>query len=99
MPGPGGESLEDVRARVVPALENAAMKYDGDICLVSHDAAIKVILCHVTGAPLSSFWKFLVPNCSLSIVEYRADGASRLNLLGDISFLVGDFEAPEQRGL
>ena len=99
MPGEGGESLEDIARRAVPAVEAAAKKYKGDVLLASHDAVIKVLLCYWLDAPLSSFFRFQVPNCSITIVEMKEGCAPRMSLMGDAAHLGGNFESPEQKGL
>lgn len=99
MPGEGGESLEDIARRAVPAIEAAAKKYRGDVLLASHDAVIKVLLCHWLGAPLSSFFRFQIPNCSITIVEMKDGCAPRMSLMGYAEHLGGSFESPEQKGL
>ena len=82
MPGEGGESLEDIARRAVPAACAAVKKYKGDVLLASHDAVIKVLLCHWLDAPLSSFFRFQVPNCSITIVEVKDGCAPRMSLMG-----------------
>lgn len=99
MPGAGGESLNDIAKRTVPALCESAKKYSGDVLLASHDAVIKVLLCHWLDAPLSSFFRFQIPNCSITIVELREGHAPRMSLMGDAAHLGGGFDAPEQKGL
>lgn len=99
MPGEGGESLEDIARRAVSAVEAAAKKYKGDVLLASHDAVIKVLLCYWLDAPLSSFFRFQVPNCSITIVEMKEGRAPRMSLMGDAAHLGGNFESPEQKGL
>jgi probable phosphoglycerate mutase len=99
MPGPGGESLRDVQARAVRAAEELAGKYAGDVCVVSHDVPIKALLCNYLNAPLSSFWNFLIANCSLSIIELRNGLPARVNLMGDSHYLGEGFDLPEQKSL
>ena len=101
MPGPGGETLEEVRDRAVAAAERlaATCPVEGDLCLASHDAVLKVLLCHWMGAPLGSFWRFVIPNGGLNLVELRAGKPPRLLLLGDASHLEEGFHREEQKGL
>lgn len=99
MPGAGGESLEDILRRVKPAVDAAAVKYTGDVLLSSHDAVIKVLLCYWLHAPLSSFFRFQVPNCSITIIEAREGYAPRMLLMGDAAHLGDPFERQEQKGL
>ncbi|WP_455595447.1 histidine phosphatase family protein [Cloacibacillus porcorum] len=99
MPGPGGENLEDILRRAVPAVEAAAKRHEGDVLLASHDAVIKVLLCYWLGAPLASFFRFQVPNCSITVIEVKEGSAPRMLLMGDAAHLGDSFERPEQKGL
>ncbi|MDR1019290.1 MAG: histidine phosphatase family protein [Synergistaceae bacterium] len=99
MPGAGGESLRDVEKRAVAAAELLASKYRGDVCVVSHDVPIKMIIFHYLNMPLSCFWNVLIANCSLSVLELRAGHPPRLNLLGDAHYLGMGFDLPEQKSL
>ncbi|MDO5115949.1 MAG: histidine phosphatase family protein [Synergistaceae bacterium] len=99
MPGARGENLEDILRRAAPAVQAAAEKYEGDLLLASHDAVIKVLLCHWLDAPLSSFFRFQLPNCSITVVEVKKGSAPRMLLMGDAAHLGDPFERPEQKGL
>lgn len=99
MPGDGGESLRSVQIRSLDAADAIAAKYDGDVCVAAHDAVIKVLLCHYLDAPLSSFWRFQIANCSLSVVELRPGHPPRVSLVGDAHYLDEGFDLPEQKGL
>ena len=99
MPGEGGESLRSVQIRAVRAAGTLAAKYKGDVCVATHDAVIKALLCHFLGAPLSSFWSFKIANCSLTIAELRDGHPPRVSLMGDAHYLGDGFELPEQTGL
>ena len=99
MPGQGGESLRSVQLRAVRATEGIADRYEGDVCVATHDAVIKVLLCHFLGAPLSSFWGFKIANCSLSVAELRTGQPPRVSLMGDAHYLGDGFDLPEQKGL
>lgn len=99
MPGEGGESLDDVQKRSVAAAEHIAARFKGDVCVTAHDAVIKVLLCKIVGAPLSSFWNFQIANCSLTIAELRDGKQPRISLLGDANHLGEGFDRAEQKGL
>jgi broad specificity phosphatase PhoE len=56
---PGGESLEDVRRRAMPFVEDAVMRCrEGRIVFVSHRVVHKVLICALLGLDNSSFWNF-----------------------------------------
>lgn len=96
---PGGESLEDVRRRVLSFLERAWASGLKQVLAVSHDAVIKVMLCLICEAPLSSFWKFQVANGAFSVLELSSPTSGRLVLLNESCHLGGGFSFPEQKGL
>ena len=54
---PGGESLEDVRCRAMPFLEDAVVRCgEGRMVLVSHRVVNKLLICALLGLNNSSFW-------------------------------------------
>ncbi|HXQ20459.1 MAG TPA: histidine phosphatase family protein [Candidatus Acidoferrales bacterium] len=66
---PGGESLMDVSARVVPAFERLAGAAAGqDVVVVSHGGVMLALCAHVTGS-----WDGLsvTPNAGVVVVERR----------------------------
>ena len=102
MPGEGGESLHAVQLRAVAAADDLAGRCSGDVCVVAHDAVIKVLVCHFLNVPLSAFWRFQIANCSLTIVEKNTGKAPRMSLMGDAHYLEEggkNFTLPEQKGL
>lgn len=99
MPGGGGETLEEVCGRAVAGVEKIAAKYSGDVAVASHDAVIKVLLCYYLGAPLSSFWRFQIANCSMTIIEFSKEKPPRVSLMGDAHYLGEGFERAEQKAL
>jgi probable phosphoglycerate mutase len=70
----GGESYEEVRARVGPILDRLAAAHPGeDIVLVSHGAVMACLWAHVTGS-----WDdaHIPPNCGIVLVEHSPQGYS-----------------------
>jgi broad specificity phosphatase PhoE len=64
----GGESYEDVRTRVVAAVENLLQRYpDNEIVIVSHGGVMLAVWAHVVGQ-----WHgaHLPPNCGIVLVEH-----------------------------
>jgi len=82
---PAGESLEDVQARTMKAMEDVTSRERDPVAVVTHDAVIKVLLCAWLGLPLSGFRRFDLANASITGVRLNGDNAS-LFLLGDISW-------------
>lgn len=68
---PGGESLQDVAARAVDALTAVLHEHPrGVVAIVTHDSVLRVLLCHVIGLPLSSYWLFDPRPCGISVVAH-----------------------------
>ncbi|SDU21263.1 probable phosphoglycerate mutase [Pseudomonas pohangensis] len=68
---PGGESLQDVAARVTRSLALLLNAHpDGTVAVVTHDSVLRVMLCHVIGIPLSAYWSFEMSPCGVSVLEY-----------------------------
>jgi broad specificity phosphatase PhoE len=53
---PAGESLSDVRARALKAVNNAVARHEGTVVLVSHRVVNKVLICALLGLDDSHFW-------------------------------------------
>jgi 2,3-bisphosphoglycerate-dependent phosphoglycerate mutase len=71
---PGGESGEDLRRRVVPAVEGIIERHpEGDILLVTHGGVINSYIGHVLGIDEDMF--FLPENASINTVI--VEGATR----------------------
>ena len=70
----GGESLEDVRRRVVPFAQDAVMRgIDGRIVLVSHRVVHKVLICALLGLGNGSFWSFKLDTGGITRFNYDGD--------------------------
>lgn len=71
---PGGETMGEARARMLAAVHEIAAECDGgSVVVVSHQLAIKALLTHALGAPLSAFRGLQLDPGSLSVVEVRLD--------------------------
>ena len=67
---PGGESLEDVKRRAVDAVNELALKHEGEnVVLVSHRVVCKVLLCHLLGLDNSHFWKIAQDSTAVNVFE------------------------------
>ena len=71
---PGAETLEQVRRRVLPALEDCLEACAGDLAVVAHASVIQVILAEVCGVPLAESRPLRIP-CGAYAVLAR-EGAS-----------------------
>lgn len=107
---PGGETILQVRARLVAALARWHAAYpDGTVLWVTHGGCIGILLCHLLGVDLRRRWQFRKDNAALSEIDVRAicadpgDAESFLTsivviLLNDMCHLDGiaDAEAGER---
>jgi broad specificity phosphatase PhoE len=70
---PGGETLEDVRSRALPFVQDAVMRCgEGKIVLVSHRVVNKVLICALLRLDNSSFWSFKMDTGA--ITRFTFDG-------------------------
>jgi broad specificity phosphatase PhoE len=67
---PGGESLEDVRTRVVEVLDGILAEHHGDALLVSHRVVTEVLICHLLGLDNSHFWNIRQDVCGITTFDY-----------------------------
>jgi broad specificity phosphatase PhoE len=84
---PGGESLEDVRSRVVPFVEDAVMRHgEGRVVLVSHRAVNKVLICALLRLDNSYFWNFKLDTGGITRFNFDGDRVVLINH-NDTSYL------------
>ena len=78
----GGESLLELSARIIPALEKLiADNAGGDIVLVGHGGVNRVILSHLLGMPLGRIFSIEQNFGCLNIIDFHEDGIPVVNLL------------------
>jgi phosphoserine phosphatase len=84
---PGGESLEDVRGRALPFVQDAITRVgEGKIALVSHRAVLKVLTAALLTLDNSAFWNFKIDNGS--VTRFHFDGNKAVLVVhNDTSFL------------
>jgi broad specificity phosphatase PhoE len=78
----GGESYEDVRARVGPILDRLAREHPSrDVVVVSHGGVMQTLQAHVTDD-----WRNLhaPPNCGIVVIEHDASGYRQPLILGEL---------------
>jgi broad specificity phosphatase PhoE len=83
---PGGETIRDVQARGVAAVDAAIIAHRGKrLLFVSHGDIIRTVLCHFMRLDLKHFHRLRVDNATFSAVEVSDDFAEVkfLNLLPD----------------
>ncbi|MBI1912859.1 MAG: histidine phosphatase family protein [Deltaproteobacteria bacterium] len=78
----GGESLVDLRARVVPALSEIIERHRGEaICILAHGGVNRVILSEVLGLDIRNFFRIEQDYGCLNVIEYYNDGMQVVKLL------------------
>ena len=76
---PDGETLGEVQARAVAALENVAAHHPkDDVLIVSHSDVIRSLICNYLGIPLDLIHRIHVSPTSLTIIELYKGGMVRV---------------------
>jgi broad specificity phosphatase PhoE len=82
---PGGESYEDVRARVVAALGDIVSHHDGEaVAAISHAGAIRAALATWLGVPAEASFRIEQSLAGVSVVDW-IDGAPFVRLVNGTS--------------
>jgi probable phosphoglycerate mutase len=80
---PDGESLAEMQARALAALEALRRDHPNEVvAVVSHGDVIKALVAHYTGMHLDHFQRLAVATASLTVVRISDEGA-RLILFND----------------
>jgi broad specificity phosphatase PhoE len=79
---PGGESIDDMAARAVPAFARMCAASLGSlIVVISHAWVTSVLTCHVLGLPTSAYFRLASPNCAVTLVQVDATGRGMVHCL------------------
>ncbi|MDR0215590.1 MAG: histidine phosphatase family protein [Comamonas sp.] len=86
---PGGETLAQVLARSVSALQHVLATHANDtIVMVGHDSINRVILMHALGLPLSRYWRIKQEPCCINELEFD-EGEATLLRINETQHLLG----------
>ncbi len=78
----GGESLTELRKRVLPALERIIDRHSGEhVCIVAHGGVNRVILADAMGLGLENFFRIEQDYGGLNIIDYFQDGLRVVKML------------------
>ena len=78
---PGGESIREMQARAVGAVERVHMAHrKGVVALVSHGDIISVIIAHYAGMHLDLYQRLVIGLASLSVVTLEEEGARIISI-------------------
>jgi phosphoserine phosphatase len=92
---PGGESLQDVLARVAQALRELVGRHPTDtVLLVGHDSVNRVILLHALELPLARYWQLGQDPCAINRIEASPEGFV-VHAMNEVAHL---HEGPGQEG-
>jgi probable phosphoglycerate mutase len=81
---PGGESIDELAARVARARDRIVAAYpEQRVLVVTHVTPIKVLVRDVLDAPPSSLHRMHLDTASVSALDHFADGARSLRLFND----------------
>jgi broad specificity phosphatase PhoE len=70
---PKGESLDDVRRRVLRLVDQVTAKHEDTIALVSHRVVGKVLICALLGLDNSHFWNIRLDTCGITTFTYESN--------------------------
>ncbi|HZV21359.1 MAG TPA: histidine phosphatase family protein [Hyphomicrobiales bacterium] len=72
---PGGESLQDVLARIAQGLREIVRQYpDQIVAIAGHDSVNRVLLLHALELPLSRYWSLKQDPCAINELDFSGDG-------------------------
>ncbi|MBI5560383.1 MAG: histidine phosphatase family protein [Deltaproteobacteria bacterium] len=78
----GGESLDELRERVLPALNGIIKRHrGGHVCIVAHGGVNRVILCEAMGLPLENFFRIEQDYGCLNLIDYLRDSTAIVKML------------------
>lgn len=81
---PNGESIPEFRTRIEDEVNAIiAQNSEGTVCVVTHGGVTRMVLCHIMGWDLASFWHIRQDTGCLNIIDFEG-GRSRLVLLNNI---------------
>ena len=87
---PGGESLKEVRNRIVTGLNQVVAQHTGQtVALVGHTVANRVLLCFVLGWGNERFWRLQQETCAVNVFDVEESGDYTVVLLNDTGHLQG----------
>ncbi len=68
---PDGESLDDVRKRVLGVVDEVTARHQGTVLLVAHRVVNKVLICALLGLDNSHFWDIRQDTCGITTFVYE----------------------------
>ena len=91
---PGGETLQQVRARTTASVRRVVEAHKGGtVLVVSHGNAISAMLAEFLRLPIEGTWSFAVANTSITRMEFSKSGRFTLTGFNDAAHTHGLVEA------
>jgi probable phosphoglycerate mutase len=85
---PGGETLDDVKARAMSGLDRIADAHPDETVLVAtHRVVCKVILCAALGLENSHFWQIQQDTCCINRLRFSRNGIYIVEMVNDTCHL------------
>ena len=73
---PGSETVAELSARVVPAVEEIAGRHRGEsVAIVAHAGPNRMVLCHALGVPLKHIFHIQQDYGAINVLDFSAEGA------------------------
>lgn len=66
---PSGESVHDMKKRVMGFIEELINSDDSDILVVTHSGVIRIILAMLISGSMDGYWRYKVNNCGITQIE------------------------------
>lgn len=86
---PGGETIRETGARMDAIVQQVRRRHlDGSVLMVGHGGSLRAALVSLLELPPEANWKFVMHNCSLTVIHTYPDNAV-LHLYNDISHISG----------
>ena len=96
---PNGESLAQVRDRALQGLARVEANHqEGTVCIVMHDAPLKMLLLDAIGLGPESFWRVAMAPTGLSTVKVQQQ-RRLIHSINDVSHLAGDLTSAPHRAV
>lgn len=90
----GADTLQDVQARLVRALDNMWRHHPGEtVVAVGHDSTNRVLLTLGLDMPLSRYWHLQQDPCAINVLQFDASGC-RVVAVNQTSHLAGITKKP-----
>jgi broad specificity phosphatase PhoE len=73
---PGSETVAELSARVVPAVQEIAGRHRGEsVAIVAHAGPNRMVLCHTLGVPLKRVFHIQQDYGAINVLDFSAEGA------------------------